>query len=183
MRRTINLFICAGIAHAGAATLAAPQPSAQTQRQSSAAQSAAEHSTTAAAPKPPAGLPKGSIVAFLPRMSGTEYNDGASLRRWLDRQGWAICDGSNGTPDLRQRMLLGTDDPLRTGQRLGSRKHEHRVRGDSGTPVHRNRSTPTGRLQLKQIPDDQHRHRLDLKSDRAEHLPPSLQVLFILKVR
>ena len=133
-------------------------------------------------PATSAALPIGTIVAFIPHM-GSEYRDLAELRRWLDQQGWAICDGSRGTPDLRDRMLLGTVDADRTGERLGSWEHEHRIRGETGIPARRNRDTPTGRLQLRQIPDDQHKHRLDMKSDKVEHLPPSVRVLFIMKLR
>lgn len=129
-----------------------------------------------------AALPVGAIIAFMPRM-GSEYGNVEELRAWLRRQGWAICDGADGTPDMRNRMLLGTTDPITAGQRLGSRDHDHRVRGDTEAPLRRNRSTPTGRFQLKQIPDEQHRHRLDIESDKAEHLPPSMRVLFIIKVR
>jgi hypothetical protein len=130
----------------------------------------------------PTELPVGAIIAFMPQF-GSQYRDSAGLRRWLGDHGWAICDGTRGTPDLRNRLLLGTTDMARVGRRIGSRDHDHRIRGESGSPVRRNRSTPTGRLQLRQIPDDQHRHGIDLTSAKAEHLPPSLQVLFIMKLR
>jgi hypothetical protein len=127
-------------------------------------------------------VPVGTIVAFMPR-AGSEYRGAGGLRGWLARRGWAICDGSGGTPDLRDPMLLGTTDPSRTGERLGARDHAHQVRGETGTPVRRNRSTPTGRQQLRQIPDEQHRHSLRLDTGEADHLPPSTRVLFIMKVR
>ena len=151
------------------------------------ASAAGEPAATAPEPErapiaPPAGLPVGAIVAFMPRAGGA-YRDMAGLKRWLEARGWALCDGSNGTPDLGHRMLLGTTDLATAGQRLGSREHDHRVRGETDSPVRRNRSTPTGRLNLRQIPDEQHRHRLDVTSAKAEHLPLSLRVLFIMKVR
>jgi hypothetical protein len=106
----------------------------------------------------------------------------SELRTWLAARGWAICDGTRGTPDLRDRMLLGTTDATLVGTRLGSREHSHRVRGETGRPVLRNRHTPTGRAELKHLPDDQHRHSVDLATDRAQHLPPSTRVLFIMKL-
>ena len=128
-------------------------------------------------------VPTGAIMAFMPRMTGGDYGNASELRAWLARQGWAICDGTGGTPDLRNRMLLGTTDLFSVGQRMGSWEHAHRIRGETGIPVRRNRNTPTGRLQNLQIPDDQHRHRVDMEADKAEHLPPSMRVLFIMKVR
>jgi hypothetical protein len=40
--------------------------------------------------------------------------------------GWAICDGQNGTPDLRDRFLMGTGGPEGIGQRGGQAVHEAR---------------------------------------------------------
>jgi hypothetical protein len=128
-----------------------------------------------------AALPAGSILAFVPAASGYA-GTGANLRDWLAERGWAICDGTRGTPDLRGQMLLGTTDPVTVGQRLGSRDHDHRVRGESDAPVMRNRHTPTGRGPLKHLPDDRHRHGLNVSTDRSEHLPPSTRVLFIMKL-
>lgn len=128
-------------------------------------------------------VPKGTIMAFMPSMTSGDYGTASELRAWLAGQGWAICDGTGGTPDLRNRMLLGTTDASSVGQRLGSWDHTHRIRDETGIPVRRNRNTPTGRLQNMQIPDDQHRHRVDMESDKADHIPPSMRVLFIMKVR
>lgn len=127
-------------------------------------------------------LPIGSIVAFAPAASGLGGST-EQLRAWLDARGWAICDGTRGTPDLRGRMLLGTTDPTRVGERLGSQDHDHRVQGESGAPALRNRHTRVGHAELKHLPDDQHRHRIDINSERAGHLPPSTRVLFIMKLR
>jgi hypothetical protein len=41
--------------------------------------------------------------------------------------GWALCDGTNGTPDLRNRFIYGVsagEDPGATG---GSIEHNHQV--------------------------------------------------------
>jgi hypothetical protein len=140
-------------------------------------------SNAALGTRPGLGVPTGSVMAFVPNMTGGDYGTTSQLRAWLARQGWAICDGTRGTPDLRNRMLLGTTDASTVGQRIGAWEHDHRVRGETGIPVRRNRNTPTGRLQNQQIPNDQHRHRVDMKADKAEHLPPSMRVLFIMKVR
>jgi hypothetical protein len=56
------------------------------------------------------------------------------------------------------------------------------LRGETGTPVLRNRYTRTGLAELKNLPDDQHRHSIDIASDRTQHLPPSVKVLFIMKL-
>lgn len=168
-----RLLLAAGLAGGGSA---AAQP-----LEAAGADAASPTTARAATTPAPPTLPAGSIIAFVPAASGFAGSE-AALRDWLAERGWAICDGTMGTPDLRGRMLLGTTDPLSVGQRLGSRDHDHRVRGESEAPVLRNRHTPTGHGPLKHLPDDQHRHRLDLATDRSAHLPPSTRVLFIMKL-
>ena len=129
----------------------------------------------------PATLPPGSIIAFVPQASGFSGSTEA-LRDWLAERGWALCDGTRGTPDLRDRVLFGTTDAAAVGTRLGGFEHSHRVRGETGTAVLRNRHTQTGQGRPEHLADDQHRHSLDVATDSASHLPPSTRVLFIMKL-
>lgn len=46
--------------------------------------------------------------------------------------GWALCDGRNGTPDLRNRFVLGVGAEEYLGSTGGSRTHQHRA----GNHVH-----------------------------------------------
>lgn len=135
------------------------------------------------APAPPTGFPRGTIVAFLPDFGGGLYSDPKGLRRWLAAQGWAICDGTDGTPDLHNRMLMGTERPEDAGQQIGSRNHDHRVSGNTDDAYGRNRDFPTGRGYSVRIPEDSHRHTIQGQTDRVEHIPPSTQVVFIIKTR
>lgn len=138
---------------------------------------------TGPAPFPPPGLPKGAIVAFLPDPQSPDYSDAASLARWLAAQGWAICDGSGGTPDLNYRMLLGTVHPQEAGQHLGARTHDHRATGDTGPAVGREHRIRAGVGHALAVPADGHRHDIEARTTSAEHLPLSMRVIFILKVR
>ena len=45
--------------------------------------------------------------------------------------GWALCNGSNGTPDLRDRFLVGAGNTYAVDDTGGLLSHEHRFRGDS----------------------------------------------------
>lgn len=131
---------------------------------------------------PPSGVPKGSIVAFLPDRDSREHQDPEALRAWLRARGWAICDGSEGTPDLNFRMLLGTVHPEEAGQNLGSRTHDHRLRGETGAAYGREGTILSGRGFRVQVPESGHHHRLEGTAEGAEHLPLSVRVLFIMKV-
>lgn len=41
--------------------------------------------------------------------------------------GWALCDGENGTPDLRNRFVMGVGAAEYMGTTGGSSSHKHRV--------------------------------------------------------
>ena len=131
-------------------------------------------------------MPKGAIVAFLPDPKASEYHDDASLRKWLGRQGWAICDGHNGTPNLNYRMLLGTVRMERAGQVQGSRTHRHRFRGRTELSSRARQARfqeGLGQGRWIRIPEGRHEHPVVGVTDPAEHLPLSTRVLFIMKVR
>ena len=62
-------------------------------------------------------LPRGTILA------------------WADKapvpKGWQICDGSNGTPDLRRRYVVGTASSDSVGRFTGDETHTHTVSGSA----------------------------------------------------
>lgn len=39
--------------------------------------------------------------------------------------GWALCDGTNGTPALQNRMIVGAGDTYTPGQSGGTTAHTH----------------------------------------------------------
>lgn len=58
-------------------------------------------------PKTSVGLPIGSIVAWFSKQGPVP-------------DGWAVCDGTNGTPDLRNTFVMGTGDVSGVGSKGGS---------------------------------------------------------------
>lgn len=132
---------------------------------------------------PPTAVPVGTIVAFMPDLGAGEYSSADDLRHWLAARGWAICDGSEGTPDLHNRMLLGTERPGDTGQSLGSLNHDHEFTGETVRRGPREVRIRDGIRHPVQVPDKNHRHKIDGRTDNADNLPPSTRVLFIMKVR
>lgn len=46
--------------------------------------------------------------------------------------GWVICDGTNGTPDMRDVLAIGARDGYDSGAILGSAEHTHRGTGSTG---------------------------------------------------
>lgn len=52
------------------------------------------------------GLLPGAIIAF----SGSFSDDGYPINKGTPDKDWHLCDGTNGTPDLRGRFILGASD-------------------------------------------------------------------------
>ena len=44
--------------------------------------------------------------------------------------GWVLCDGNNGTPDLRNRFIVGAGDTYNPGIISGEINHNHPFTGD-----------------------------------------------------
>ena len=47
--------------------------------------------------------------------------------------GWVICDGNNGTPDLRNNFVVGAGDTYAVDAAGGSVNHNHAFTGDGHT--------------------------------------------------
>ncbi|NOY61082.1 MAG: hypothetical protein GXO75_19395 [Calditrichaeota bacterium] len=61
-------------------------------------------------------LPSHVIIAWYPKSSDTKVPEG-----------WAVCDGSQGTPDLREKFIMGTKSMQEVGKRGGAKSHSHRL--------------------------------------------------------
>jgi hypothetical protein len=144
---------------------------------------------------PSAGVPSGAIIMW----TGSTVPDG-----------WALCDGTNGTPDLRGRFVLGSV-PVLIGTTGGSSEHVHTV--DAHTHDHDHpsvRSSSSSRwfynVDVPDGGDDEvathpHSHETDLPNitsrsaspatskplspiakKRSDHLPPFYSLAFIMKL-
>lgn len=92
--------------------------------------------------------------------------------------GWVLCDGTNGTPDLRDRFIVGAGGTYSPGQTGGAITHTHQftlpdhyhsipagTNVESGEVVSENTETAT----------------VSGTSGSADHLPPYLALAFIMK--
>ena len=99
--------------------------------------------------------------------------------------GWALCDGTNGTPNLRDRFIYGCSASENPGATGGSTSHDHTFDIPhflSGLPsaVHQHAS---GSFAWSGTSD--HRHGIDPPEDTttiANHLPPYYKLAFIMKL-
>jgi hypothetical protein len=114
-------------------------------------------------PKSDFGVPSGTIIAFSPR-TPISQNDTAQYgaNYWIP-QGWLICDGTHGTPDLVERFILGSlaDNIHQTG---GSIMHEHILE----------------QVQFD-LPIDASHTRDGTRIYPAEHMPPYHRLIYLMK--
>jgi len=92
-------------------------------------------------------------------------------------EGALLCDGTNGTPDMRERFARGAPDLTEPGTTGGTEQHNHDVQGNTGLaggPFQA--ATCSG----KPVTGGSHCHYVDLVSSCSYHLPPFYEVLYIM---
>lgn len=133
----------------------------------------------AASPNALDALPKGIILAWYTK-SGRIPN------------GWAICDGSNGTPDLRGRFLRGVATFADVGVDTNAKEtHSHSVSGSASGTTEPARDNPDPwRVHERAAPsatglDHTHKFSGEVKATTSQvpHIPPNATVLYIMKVQ
>jgi hypothetical protein len=103
--------------------------------------------------------------------------------------GWAICDGTNGTPDLRDKYLVGVDALADVGKNAGNEKHNHNVTIRGTTDGARRVSDGWGfdgpdRGKSPQATGLDHQHDFGGSgtTDYSYNAPPSVTVIFLMKL-
>lgn len=92
--------------------------------------------------------------------------------------GWVVCDGTGGTPDLRDRFVLGAGSIAGVGDVGGRTRHDHSAVTIPG-------SVPTIRVDDNSggtdfdIPDI--RQQMAVVVAESTHMPPFYAILFIMK--
>jgi hypothetical protein len=129
----------------------------------------------------PFGVPAGTIIAWYPsaERGDVEIDTAARTARIIAPEGWALCDGTNGTPDLRDRFVLGTLAYERLGGLGGSISHVHEFQGETSESIGARPSDPgyvTG------LGSHQHRHSFRFSTQPTNHLPPHAACVFIMRL-
>jgi hypothetical protein len=127
-------------------------------------------------------------VAFLQSSSSLSFPTG-SILLWSGSssavpEGWALCDGSGATPDLRDRYLRAINIDEETGNTGGSATHDHGGAtnldggGTTTTSVGLGSSGCASPLALHQHQVQDHQHSIPLA---ANHEPPFTRIHFIIR--
>ena len=97
-------------------------------------------------------------------------------------QGWAVCgDEQEETPNLDGRFLIGTRDLGLVGRPTGSRTHAHPFAGRSSFEAEGTDKGPEGADNYTDKPNWNHKHDISGDTQEVEHIPPSVNVLFLCK--
>lgn len=94
--------------------------------------------------------------------------------------GWSICDGTNGTPDLREKFVRGTAGTV--GSTGGCGEHCHILCGCLGCPIGGCGAYVTVASGCEYIVASySHTHELDLSLESGANIPPYYELIFIRK--
>ncbi|MBA7623569.1 hypothetical protein ES703_30966 [subsurface metagenome] len=93
---------------------------------------------------------------------------------------YTLCDGTNGTPDLREKFVLGTANGIDPGGVGGSINHAHDFTGDGHTHTRRQpgdlaESTPANNMELDHT-------FVTGTTDPGGSLPPFYEIAYIMKL-
>ena len=125
-------------------------------------------------------------------------------------EGWLLCDGQNGTPDLRDRFIVGAGNAYNVGTAGGAAMHSHAISDRTGfstlsineMPIHAHTfvAAQTGANgpylygDNSQLINDTtlttnaaggsygHAHSIDMTSAQASNLPPYYALAYIMKL-
>jgi hypothetical protein len=96
--------------------------------------------------------------------------------------GWAICNGTNGTPDLRDRFLRGTGDPANIGKTGGANQHHHTVTTTVPEGEWKGSDWHWGETPWRAGPNPvKGGTSATATTSDAENLPPFTEVIFLMK--
>lgn len=107
----------------------------------------------------------------------------------IDFNFWAICDGTRGTPDLRDRFLLGSSF-LSIGEKGGQARHDHKASATIEGQVNKKGTIKyplwdgTGKKREFEV----HDHTLRLSPPKVNisdtrTLPPYIRMVYLMKVK
>jgi hypothetical protein len=124
------------------------------------------------------GVPRGTILPWHPSGEFVQGLDPESKEvKIVAPDGWAICNGQMGTPDLTTRFIRGTDQFADMGHPGGASTHHHG--GKTGNPSS-TQEIHSGAGRKHMIPVPGHIHQIQI--GESENLPPFVWLVYIMKV-
>lgn len=106
---------------------------------------------------------------------------------WFDPikipKGWALCDGGNGTPNLVDKIPLGTSLLAKNiGITTGNANHTHSVSGKTSYETKYDNLRDGNRMQGAGPQCMAHDHTFSGTTEPADNMPPANRIMFIMKL-
>lgn len=136
------------------------------------------------------GTYSANLAAFVPAPTEQEKVMNAlprgTILGWFEStkipKGWAVCDGKNGTPDLNERIPIGTVSG-QIGEKVGQLEHVHKVNGSTSQAFFDGYSgQDNGPLEKLGDHRIMHHHTFSTTSEATSSLPPATKIFFIMKL-
>ncbi len=133
-------------------------------------------------------LPPHTELAFIIRTGGVELPHPGMILMWSGAaaaipEGWILCDGTNGTPDLRNQFVRATASGEEPGTTGGSATHVH-----TADPPPSNGSFPSSDVAQgagdPNLPGDTHSHALDVpqfNTGSGSSIPPYVELVYVMR--
>jgi hypothetical protein len=125
-------------------------------------------------------LPKGTIIAWYPESAST-----------APPNGWAVCDGTNGTPDLRGRFIMGYSTSRAYKSTGGEEKvtlkltqippHQHETGGFINSDMHGDKYSYNVNAGRRGAFTYHAGGNAAGTTDSHENMPPYVAVIYIMK--
>jgi hypothetical protein len=125
-------------------------------------------------PTSPHGVPAGTIIAWIPKAG--DIIDTPTGKAIAVPEGWLLCDGHNGTPDLQGRFIRGTSNPNEI--RAPSGLAEFTPTGDSRFKGYAEGEISWARIQGR---NDPYSPVHSLRISPVPLIPPTVSLVFIMK--
>lgn len=127
------------------------------------------------------GVPRGTIIAWHP---ASEYVKGLQAKEGrviVPPDGWAICDGTMGTPDLCDKFICGTTEYDKSREQGGHKQHDHGGRTEDIKKEWKGmwkNCLRSGRGSISATTHVSHMHNIK----PASSFPPFISLVFIMKL-
>lgn len=121
----------------------------------------------------PFGVPRGTVLPWVPQQNDLRTDNG--VVSWKPPEGWVLCDGTQGTPNLINRFIRGA---MNTDQTAGGQEnHTHQV--DLAGAI-RSPESNTPMVYGLNAPQMWHTHLATVSS--VSNMPPFVSLLYIMKL-
>jgi hypothetical protein len=133
-------------------------------------------------PPTPFGVPAGTVIAWFPSAARGEVKIDPATRRTtiIPPNGWALCDGTNQTPNLVDKFVRGTNKFEELGSIGGKDTHTHTVSGVTSHAGYIGSGPFDPGLAANTSRD--HSHDISVTSSKESHIPPFNTLVYIIRL-